>query len=254
MYFDIHAHFEHNDLKQSIDIVKKAISSGVKKIAAVSENRTGSEKNLLLKKEFPENILTGCGFHPAHLASTPDDLISEELEYIQNNCSRFDMIGEVGYDFCRVKDQSIRKKQVDFFEGVLEAAAVEKKVINIHSRWALRKTLERVIQFKKQTGINAVMHWFTQSKKLIRLANDNGIYVSVGPTLLFFEETSSAVKEISSELLLTETDSPVPFNGRNASPEWIPDIVKKLAKVRNCGADEMKMQLKKNFNSFISSS
>jgi hypothetical protein len=49
---------------------------------------------------------------------------------------------------------------------------------------AEKQTLNIAIEYHKKTKNNAMLHWFTHSRQLVRHANKEGIFVSVGPTAI----------------------------------------------------------------------
>ena len=52
--------------------------------------------------------------------------------------------------------------------------------------------------------------------------------MSVGPSILFSEEALNLALSIDRGLLLIETDAPVPFGGKPASPAWAADVAERL--------------------------
>ena len=69
--------------------------------------------------------------------------------------------------------------QEEMLEKQFEIAARNGKPVNLHSRRGLRQVMERAVAYHRETGLNAQLHWFTQSRKLVRICNEEGIYVSV---------------------------------------------------------------------------
>ena len=85
----------------------------------------------------------------------------------------------------------------------------------------------------------AQLHWFTHSKKLVRICNEEGIYVSVGPTAIHDEQTQGVACEIDRELLLLETDAPVPIGGVQGHPARVRAVAEKLAELRGLEMEEL---------------
>ena len=54
--------------------------------------------------------------------------------------------------------------------------------------------------------------------EMVRICNDEGLYVSVGPTAIADPQTQTVALEIDRELLLLETDAPVPIGGVAGHP------------------------------------
>jgi Tat protein secretion system quality control protein TatD with DNase activity len=88
--------------------------------------------------------------------------------------------------------------------------------------------MEEAIDFSRDTGLPALLHWFAHSEKLLRRTNAEQIFVSVGPSILFSEEALSLALIIDRRFLLVETDAPVPFEGKPASPAWAAEVAERL--------------------------
>ena len=95
------------------------------------------------------------------------------------------------------------------------------------------------------------MHWFTQSKKLIRICNDEGIYVSAGPTVLGDEHAAAAACEVADDLLLLESDAPVPVGGLPGHPRRVREVAEKLAGLRGVALEALAAQLAKNLRRYL---
>ena len=88
--------------------------------------------------------------------------------------------------------------------------------------------MEEAITFHKKTGLSALLHWFTHSQKLLRRTNQEGIFVSVGPSIIFSEEALNLAFAIDPKLILVETDTPVAFKGKSSNPAWVAEVADKL--------------------------
>lgn len=174
------------------------------------------------------------------------------LGFLESNIARADQLGEVGLDYRWAKTEQERAFQREVLGRQLKLSAAAKKPINLHSRWALRQTMDVAIDYTRETGLGAQLHWFTQSKKLIRLCNQAGVYVSVGPSILNSEDAQAVAKMIKRDLLLLETDSPVQFEGREAEPAWVARVADQMATLWECDVSELAEQSSRNFERFMS--
>ena len=95
------------------------------------------------------------------------------------------------------------------------------------------------------------MHWFTESKKLVRICNDEGIFVSVGPTVLNDETVQQVALEIDRSLLLLETDSPVPIDGIENFPGCVRQVAQTMAKLSGSELEDVAAQTTGNFFRFL---
>ena len=113
--------------------------------------------------------------------------------------------------------------------------------------------MERAIAFHRDTGLNAQLHWFTQSKKLVRICNDEGLYVSAGPSILHAEDAQSVAGAIADDLLLLETDAPVPIGGQPGYPQRTREVAEKLADIKGVSLEELAALTTANFARYLGS-
>ena len=144
------------------------------------------------------------------------------------------MLGEVGLDHKWAQAPGEQALQEEILERQFALAATMGKPVNLHSRRCLRQVMEKAMEYRRQTGLNAQLHWFTQSKKLVRICNQEGIYVSVGPAILDNQQTQEVALAIADELLLLESDAPVPVNGQQGHPARVLAVARKLAELKGC--------------------
>jgi len=107
----------------------------------------------------------------------------------------------------------------------------------------------------EEWGVPALLHWFTHSAKLVRLAcQAPDVYISAGPAVLFNPASMKVAAAIALDRLLVETDAPVPFGGLPATPSWIPRIVRAVAGARGMVEHELVVLLDENLDRFLYSS
>ena len=182
---DAHCHLDQ--LKDQSEALDRAAAAGVTRILAVSEGRESGEKVLELKRAYPGVVLAGLGIHPMFSVSLTPQEAEHGLGFVRSRLHEADVLGEVGLDFKHASTDEQKAFQRELLSRMLDAARESGKPINLHSRWAQRQTLEVAIGFKRETGLHALMHWFTSSKKLIRICAEEGVFVSAGPAILFSE-------------------------------------------------------------------
>jgi TatD DNase family protein len=165
--------------------------------------------------------------------------------------ARADLLGEAGLDHKWAESAAQQRRQEQTLEAQLGIAARHRKPVNLHSRRSLRQTMERAIAFHRDTGLNAQLHWFTQSRKLVRLCNQEGIYVSVGPTVIGDEQTRKVALAIADELLLLETDAPVPVRGHPGHPARVRAVAEELAALKGRSWEAIAALTTANFARFL---
>jgi TatD DNase family protein len=247
--FDAHCHLDQlDDPAAAID---RAAAAGVTRILAVSEGLEACKAVLALRARRPESVLAGLGIHPMFSVSLPREEVREGLAFIEAHVAEAHAVGEIGLDYMHAKTEEQKQVQHALLEDLLALAAAARKPVNLHSRRAQRQTMERAAAFKRETGLNALMHWFTASKKLVRACGEAGLYVSAGPSVLIDPLACDVAKTIPDALLLVETDSPVLFGGAPAEPAWAAKVAEKLAEVRGVSLSVLERQLSENFDRYL---
>lgn len=247
---DAHCHlYQVENLEEEI---KKCKDMGFEAILCVTEDLESMEKTLKLRDKFGEIIYPGLGIHPSVVSLSSEEELQKGLNFLRNHSKEAYCIGEIGLDFKYAIEEKDKEKQYHWLNLQLEIAIEAKKPINLHSRRALRETLKVASSFHRKEGLNALLHWFTHSKKLIREAMEEGIFISAGPSVLFSSQTFDVAKEIKMEKLLLETDSPVPFEGKSAEPSWILDILEKFSSSYQKDISEFSLNIYRNFKSYLS--
>jgi TatD DNase family protein len=223
---DSHCHLY--SLSNVKDAILQARDAGVTKVVVVSENLQTMEQTLKLRDTFPEFVFPGLGIHPVDVLYMSQDEWEKSLSFLKIHANEASCIGEIGLDYKYATTEKEKERQHEALHAQMEVAAENHLPINLHSRRALRQTMEEAITFHKKTGLSALLHWFAHSRKLLRRTNEENIFVSVGPSILFSEEALNIAFAIDPKLILVETDTPVPFNGKPSNPAWVAEVADTL--------------------------
>jgi TatD DNase family protein len=237
MLVDSHCHLDK--LADPDAALIEAGRAGVRQIVAVSEGADTMPAVLALKRRHPEQVLAGLGMHPAWVTRAGEQEVAEGLRWLEANLAEADVLGEVGLDYKWAVTDEQQARQQDILVRQFDLAERFRKPVNLHSRRAQRQTMQRAIDFRRSTGLNAQLHWFTVSKKLVRICNDEGIYVSVGPTAIDDVRTQQVALAIDRALLLLETDAPVPIGGVVGHPARVAEVAQKMAQVMDLSKGEI---------------
>ena len=76
--------------------------------------------------------------------------------------------------------------------------------------------------------------------------------MSVGPTVLYQEQTQEIAAAICDELLLLETDAPVPIGGETGHPRRLCEVAAKLAELKGVSIADITDLTAANFARFLS--
>ena len=206
---------------------------------------------LALKRRHPEQVLAGLGMHPAWVTRAGEQEVAEGLRWLEANLAKADVLGEVGLDYKWAVTDEQQARQQDILVRQFDLAERFRKPVNLHSRHAQRQTMQRAIDFRRSTGLNAQLHWFTVSKKLVRICNDEGIYVSVGPTAIDDVRTQHVALAIDRALLLLETDAPVPIGGVVGHPARVAEVAQNMAQVMDLSMGEISALTAANLQRYL---
>jgi len=250
MWIDAHSHLDQ--VLSPVQSIEEAIRNNVRKICIVSETFDGMQKVMELKHQFPDVVVAGLGLHPQYFADFSEDIINKSMNFIVENSKDCSMIGEIGLDYKYATEPHEKEFQKNLLQKQIELATKLQLPLNLHSRRSERDTMNIAIDYKKKTGYNSLLHWFTNSKKLVKQATDNGVFVSAGPSVIVDPQTKEVVKAINLNFLLLETDSPVEYPGLgNADSSWIFKVGKEVSALLNMTENHLQDIVQQNFERYI---
>jgi TatD DNase family protein len=249
MLVDTHCHLDQ--LEDPRAALAAAAARSVERVVTVSEAPESMRAALALKRTFPDRVLAGLGLHPVRAVRSGREEIEQALDWLETRLAEADLLGEVGLDYKWAATGEQQALQDEILERQFAIAARHRKPVNLHSRRCLRQTMERAVAFRRATGLSAQLHWFTHSRKLVRICNQEGIYVSVGPTVLDHPQTQEVALAIADELLLLETDAPVPVGGQPGHPARVREVAEKLAELKGVAWEELAATTTANFARFL---
>jgi len=245
MLIDAHCHLDQ--VQHPERAIDAALEAGIERIVAVSQDLASMQLVLELRHRFGAVIVTGLGIHPQLMPGMSDGELDEAYAFLEANIERADVIGEVGLDYKWATTDAEQQRQLAWLERQLDLAARHRKPINLHSRRALRQVMNVAIDYQARSGCPAQLHWFTQSKQLVRAASDAGVLISAGPAVLGAADTTRVATAIDDDCLLLETDCPVPFAGASARPHWIRRVLDHLAAARGVDPAVLEARIEANF-------
>jgi len=220
---DTHAHLD--EIEGLENVLAEARKAGLIAIVAVGSDIASNAKVLKIAEQYPGFVYPALGWHPWYIKESE---IGRSLEFIEANVDRVVAIGEVGLDYHKrvraIADKDLQKRVI---RELLKIAREHNKPALIHSRYAWRDALDVVIE----AGLEkAVFHWYTGTSGVLRDIIERGYYISVTPAVEYHEEHRRAVKEITLERMLLETDCPVVYQrGRENEYQSSPaDVVRSL--------------------------
>jgi len=232
---DSHCHLE--EIENPRTAIERAKSAGVVAIIAVGSDYQSNGQILEIAEKYQGFVYPALGIHPAKLETSR---INQNLEFIEDHLAEAKGIGEVGLDYHkRVTEIAPKELQKSVLREVLVIARKHQKPVIIHSRYAWRDALDLV----EETEIKkAVFHWYTGPSSVLKDIVRLGYFISATPAAEYHQEHRRAVKAVSLENLLIETDSPVSYGAElkwRAEPADILRTLKAVTEMRGISEQEL---------------
>jgi len=239
-FIDTHAHLYSSPIKENIEgIMKNAMDNGIDTIIMPAIDSSTLEAMLEVEVSYPKNCMAMMGLHPCSVKEN----VKEELAIIESQLQKrkFIAIGEIGLDY--YWDKTFTTQQMEAFEIQMQWALDYKLPIAIHTRNAMGETIEAVKPFAKK-GLRGIFHCFSGSKESAEQIISMGFHLGLGGVLTYKNAgVAEAVKDISMEYLVLETDAPylapVPYRGKTNEPAYMLEVAKKLAEIKSMPLHEI---------------
>ncbi len=272
-YIDIHSHLDFADYgSDQKDIIQKMKDSGVFTITI----GTGveSSKEAVKLAEENENIYACIGNHPDdELGEIFDEKDYEEL--VKN--PKVVAIGECGLDYFRISKlekeefEKLRQIQIDQFKKQIEFAIKHNKVLMLHIRdGANNSSRGDVLSLQKgvslgssayedafsilnsifniqHSSLKGNIHFYAGTLEWAKKFIELGFTISFTGVITFARSYDEVIKNIPLDKIHAETDSPfvapVPFRGKRNEPNYVIEVYKKIAEIREEDFEKVRIQL-----------
>lgn len=260
MYIDTHAHFDLciNDTGITENELLNALKENkINEVVQISTDSAGLEwsRDFALRNKA-HGIYFALGLHPSAELNTAEELKNalDHLERITSTsltgdiASQFLGLGELGLDYYY---EGYRKEiQMELFSGQLEIARKYDLPIFIHTRDAMRDTLDLLKELNMNKGI---FHCFSGDVAAAREVLDLGFYVSFAGNVTFKKavDLQESARYIPMDRLLLETDcpylSPVPLRGKPNRPHHVIHTYDYVAGLKNITVADLALEIQNNF-------
>lgn len=231
---DSHCHLCSSAFKHDLEeTLEKARAVGVREILNVGLGPENCRQvlNLAGAKPWCRPVL---GWHPHEADEFSEEGFKELLTMAQD--PRVAAFGEIGLDFALMHSE--KKKQLEVFESLLEAASDLNLPIVVHSREAFEETYALLKKYAPKLKKTGVIHCFTRDWDEAEAYLDLGFYLSL-PGVLTFPKNDylrEVAAKIPADRLLVETDAPylapVPFRGKRNDSSLLIYHLQTLAEAR----------------------
>jgi TatD DNase family protein len=234
---DSHCHLDACDPPVA-ELVGRARAAGVGRMATVGTDGA-SIRHALTAAEDHDEVVAIVGRHP-HETTGFDGLALEEIERAVAH-PRARAIGETGLDYYR--DHAPRADQRRAFEAQLVLAARIGLPVVIHTRAAEDDTFALLREHSDSLPA-VVLHCFSAPDRLDESV-ERGYLCSFAGNVTYPKATDlqAAARDVPSELLLVETDSPYlapqPVRGKPNEPANVAHTARFVAELRGIEYDEL---------------
>ena len=252
MFIDSHCHLDFPEFQTRLpEVLANMEASKVTHALCVSVDLPDFPKVLKLAEDNP-NLYASVGVHPDY-EDTPEPSLDFLVE-TANKYSKVVAIGETGLDYFRMADRSYESMewQRERFRTHIRAAIASKKPLIIHTRSASEDTI-RILKEEGADIIGGVMHCFTESYQVAKLAMEMGFYISFSGIVTFksAKELQETCKLVPLERMLIETDSPylapIPYRGKINEPAWVSKVGEFIADLKGVSVEHLGQQTSDNF-------
>jgi len=237
---DTHTHLYTKEFEKDFEqVLERARKAGVVKFYLPCIDSEVIGDMLRLEEKYPSEFFAMMGLHPA---SVKENFL-QELKVIEEYSSKrkFAAVGEIGLDF--YWDTTFKQEQFEAFNRQMELALQHESPIVIHTRNAMKETIEAVKPFAAK-GLRGIFHCFGDSYEAAKKIIAMGFYLGIGGVLTYKNANlGDAIKDIPLEHIVLETDapylSPVPYRGKRNESSYLTVIAESLARVKSMTAEEI---------------
>jgi len=270
-YFDIHSHLTEKRFDGAREtIAQKMLEQGIGTIS-IGVDQAESQAAVDFASQHP-HVWAAIGQHPVD--NKEEDFDTDWYQNLYNqNTEKIVSIGECGLDYYWPKkdievgkssEQEFlqeRERQIVLFESQIDFAIKNNLPLMLHVRSYKDADAHQdcfAILDKKQQEhagkIRANFHFFTEGPEIAKQIVERGFTMSF-PGVITFANLDVTIQAIPLEHVMSETDSPYaapkPFRGEDATPLMVPEIIKKIAEIKQLPEEDVRKQLLQNTQNFF---
>ena len=195
-----------------------------------------------------ENVFASVGVH----TNSGTDIQEPSVEGLAERADADSVvaIGETGLDYYRsVGDLGWQRER---FRVHIRAAREIGKPLIVHCREASTDVIN-ILREERAEEVGGVMHCFVEDLATAHRALELGFYISLSGIVTFknADKLQMVTRELPSECLLIETDSPwlapVPYRGKQNEPAYVRETAEFIASLRDERLEDLASYTTKNF-------
>ncbi len=230
---DSHCHLDFpafaSDREAILDHCKKL---GIRKIIVPGVTRAGWAGLLSLCSRHSHTLYPALGLHPLFLKRHNKNDLTELASLIAG--TRPVAVGEIGLDYYSPHQDKVL--QLYYFDTQLEIAEQAGLPVILHVRKAHDAVLSRLRQRQLKGGI---IHAFNGSLQQAEQYLASGFKLGFGGAVTYWraKKLRHLARQLPLSALVLETDAPdmapVNHHGERNRPDYLPEILETLARLRN---------------------
>ncbi len=247
---DSHCHLNYKGVAEMQgEVLARARAAGVAAMLNIA-TRESEWDAVIATAERESDVWATVGIHPHEADQHPHVDTAKLVERAAH--PRVVGIGESGLDYCY--DHSDRAAQQRSFRAHLAACRETGLPIVVHTRDAEEDTAAILRDELGKGAFPGVLHCFTGSAELAKIALDLGFHISISGIVTFksAQNLQAVARDLPLDRLLIETDAPflapVPHRGKPGEPAFVADTCRFLAQLRGEDANELADATRTNFH------
>ncbi|MEM3228069.1 MAG: TatD family hydrolase [Candidatus Micrarchaeaceae archaeon] len=233
---DAHCHL--NLFEDNAEIVKASAKAGVGTIITAGSDLKSNFDNAKIAEGM---VFAVVGIDP-EFALVEDYRSLEAIEKLLKSGNHIVGVGEIGLDYKKATSELQKERQQSFFKRQLEMAKDFDLPVVVHSRDALDEVLDTLERFDIK---KAMLHYFEGGPEQAVKAASKGYLISVPP--LASRKRDRAIRNISLERIVAETDSPVV----GKTPADVLISIRNIAEAKGIGFGEVVSATTSNAKEFF---
>lgn len=234
MILDAHVHTDKYSLERLQLVAEECRKHNIKLMSvAMCVPSYISIKALSDKYNF---IIPSFGIHPWKA-----DVYAQDLKSLDKYLFESKYIGEIGLDKRFLDYASPFRDQQQVFEYIVSHAAVDNKLLNLHTSGAELEVLQILERYKRHRFI---VHWYAGDLDVLDKYLALGGYFSIGVEILFSEHIREINRRIPLDRILIETDNPSSYSWllgkeqNDGMPTLLFKVIDKICELKQISVDD----------------
>lgn len=249
---DTHSHFNLHQFEH--DLIESIARMAEAQVGTICVGIDLSTSDRAMRLAQVHSSIWACvGQHPTEWGKAFDE--SEFRKLLKE--PKVVAVGECGLDFYREPDRQGVSQQKELFLQQIRLAHEYNLPLMLHIRpeqgtmTAYEEALDMLEEYKKVwDDMRGTAHFFVGTKEIAQRFLDLGFYISFSGVITFIKEYEGVVDFVPLERILPETDAPfatpTPYRGTRNQPEYVLEVVKKIAEIKKEDIDLIESVLRTN--------